>query len=362
MIGIAMLVGQTAWAACEQELKALEGAQGEAVAGVYGKLAACDAGKAQEAFPNAVKRSGDVESVAEVTVVAIGAGITQPVHGMLELIPDYAAREETARAIGRRCTEGPVEGFVIGLHDALKDRAFVGWAGALRACEAEALTGRLEQLAGAPPDRAFDDKYATVVELYARKQDAAALPVLKQAAGKATGGGPFAVVIDAMIKAVTPEGIGGEPTAADRDALVAALTELSGTVTAPDDLRKLASAMVTVEASDAAGALLPKLYPDRVQDGGAFLYGVAATEACDGSAVVHWAVVEDRGRRWSVTEAVDGAARGFKPKLKKCDAEWTVAVSPEPVADDGDVAAWAEGIAEAADGAKLKGEKKIVLQ
>jgi hypothetical protein len=363
MFAIAMLLSQTAWAACERELKALEGAEGEGVAAAYGKLAACDAAKAKEAFPAAVKRSGDVVSLAAVALVAIDAGVAEPVHGLLELIPDYAAREETARAIGGRCGDDPkVEAFVLGLHDALKDRAFVGWAGALRACGTEGLTARLEELAGSPPNRTFDDKYATVVELYARKRGAKALPVLQKAAAAAASGGPFAVVVDAMIKAVTPEGIGGKPSAADRDALVAALSALAGSVSDGDGLRRLASAMVTVEAPDAAGALLPKLYPDRVQDDGAFLYGVAATESCDDAAVVHWAVVEDLGQRWSITEDVDARARGFKAKLK-CDAEWAIQITPEPVAEEDEIEVWAEGLVEAAgDGAKLKGEKPITLE
>lgn len=363
MIGIAVLTfAQTAEAACERELKALEGTQGEAVAGAYGKLAACDAAKAQEAFPAAVKRSGDVESLTELAVVAIGAGNTGAVQGLLELLPQdqYTAREETARAIGSRCGSDPkIEAFVLGLHDALKDRAFVGWAGALRSCDTDAVTQELERLAAAPPARAFDDKYATVVELYARKRGAEALPVLKGAAAASAKGGPFPVVVDAMVKAVTPEGIGGEPTAEGKQALVAALSSLADAVNDQDALRRLANAMVSVKAPDAAGALMPKLYPDRVQSGGGFLYGVAATEACGDAAVVHWAVVQDAGSRWSIAEDVDAAAKGFKPRLK-CEAEWTVQVTPEPVADSGDVEAWAEGLAD--DGAKLRAEKRIALK
>ena len=361
MIGIAMLsLNQPAWAACERELKALEAAQGEAVVGAFTKLSTCDGGKAGEAFPAAVKRSGDVVALTNLAVAAIGVGQDAAVHGMLELVPDYAAREETARAIGGKCVEdAKVEAFVVGLHDALKDRAFVGWAGALRACPSEALTAKLEDLAAAPPDRAFDDKYATVVELYARKRGAAALPVLKDAGIGATGGGPFVIVVDAMSKAVTPEGIGGEPAPADRDALVAALGELAGATTNADELRRLANAMVAVDAAQAAGALLPKLYPDRVQSDGSFLYGVVATETCEDASVVHWAVVEDHGKRWSVSEALDGPVQGFKHKLK-CGAAWAVQVTPEPVASEDEIGNWAEGLV--GEGGKLKAEKTIVLK
>ena len=354
-----------AYGACERELQGLEAASGEAVAAAFGAFAGCDAGKAREAFPAAVKRSGDVQSLAALSVVAIDAGLQDAVHGLLELIPDYAAREETARAIGAGCGEsGAVEGFIADLHGALGDRAFVGWAGALRSCGAEGLTGRLQTLAAAPPDRDFDDKYATVVDLYATKRRTEALPVLKQAAASAAASGPFAAVVDAMVKAVTPEGLGAKPAPADRDALVAALSELSAEISAPDALRRVANALVAADAPDAAGALLPKLYADRVQSDGSFLYGVAAIERCGDVAVVHWAVVTDPTKRWSIDDAVEGPARAFKPRLKKCDGEiaWTITPTLEPVKEANDVQAWAEGLAsEIGESAKLKSEKKILI-
>ncbi|MEZ4240955.1 MAG: hypothetical protein R3F59_33315 [Myxococcota bacterium] len=365
MFAFAMLsMSQGAWAACDKDLKALDKAEGEAVVAVYGKLAACDAAKAGEAFPAAVKKSGDTQTLAKVAVTAIDAGITEPVHGLIELIPDFPAREETARLIGSRCADDEkVVAFVSGLHDAVKDRAFVGWAGAVRTCEAPAVLEQLEQLAAAPPARGFDDKYATVVELYARKKGAEALPVLTEAAAQAAGnGGPFAVVVDAMGKAVTPEGSLSGASDADREKLVAALQSLGGQVQGDDALRRLATELVRLGADDAAGALLPKLYPSKVQSDGTFLYGVAATEACGEDAVVHWALVEDGGKRWTIDDDVAGPAKAFKGKLKKCPAEWTVQVTPEPVADADAVEAWAETVAQGAGDAKLKGEKKIVLQ
>ena len=115
-----------------------------------------------------MKKTGDVAALSSLAKVAIGAGMDAEVHAMLDSIPDYAAKEETVRFIGGACTDDPkVEAFVVGLHDALKDRSFVGWAGALRSCPSEAVTAKLEALTLAPPPREFDDKYATVVDLYA---------------------------------------------------------------------------------------------------------------------------------------------------------------------------------------------------
>lgn len=348
---------------CEAQSKALEAAQGEAVATAYTALLACDATKGKEAWPAAMKKTGDVTALGALAVAAIDAGLDAEVHAMLDEIADYAAKEETARYIGGTCTTDPkVETFVVGLHDALKDRAFVGWAGALRSCGSDAVTEKLEALAAAPPPREFDDKYATVVDLYATKKKAAALPVLEKAAATASSGGPFVVVIDAMVKAVTPEGIGGKPADADRDALVAALQRIPATGDA--QIQRLANAMVAVGAPDAAGALLPKLYPDRVQEDGSFLYGVASIEKCEDAAVVHWAVVEDPAKRWSIGEQIDGPAKAFKARLKcKTPAPYTVQLTPEPVKSSNDVEAWAEQIASGAgDDTKLKAEKTVVLR
>ena len=213
------------------------------------------------------------------------------------------------------------------------------------------------------PPREFDQKYATVVDLYAAKKKAAALPVLEKAAGTAAAsGGPFASIVDAMVKAVTPEGIGGKPSDADRDALVASLQRIPASGEA--QIQRLANAMVTVGAPDAAGALLPKLYPDRMQEDGSFLYGVASIEKCEDASVVHWAVVEDPAKRWSIDEQVDAPAKAFKAKLKcKTPSPYTVQLTPEPVKDPNEVEAWAEQLASAAgDGTKLKAEKTVVLQ
>lgn len=364
-----MIVGApgVSWAAkpagCAAQAKALEAAQGEAVATAYTALVTCDPAKAREIFPAAMKKTTDVGAAGALAVAAIDAGLDAEVLAMVDAVTDYSAKEETVRYIGGSCTDHPkVEAFVVGLHDALKDRAFVGWSGALRSCPSDAVTGKLEQLAAAPPPREFDDKYATVVDLYAAKKRAAALPVLEKAAATASSGGPFVAIVDAMVKAVTPDGIGGKPTEADRAALVASLQRIP--VTGDAQVQRLANAMVSAGAPEAAGALLPKLYPDRMQEDGSFLYGVASIEKCEEASVVHWAVVEDPAKRWSINEEVDGPARAFKARSKcKADATWTVQLTPEPVKDPNEVEAWAEQIASSAgEGTKLKGEKPVVLQ
>jgi hypothetical protein len=352
-----------AHAACEKQMTALGAATGAAVAPAFSAVVTCNPQQGREQFAAAVKKTGDTESLAALAQAAIGLGLDEVVYGLLETIPDYAARTEVARLLGSRCVDDPkVVAFLTKAHTALKDRAFVGWSPALSACPAEGVTTELERLAAAVPPRGFDDKYAAVVELYAERAKVAGLPVLEKAAIAASKGGPYPVVIDAMVRAVTPPGIGTKPTDADRQALVDSLRRVADHAT-PEQVTKLADTFVAVGAASEAASLLPRIYPDRVQVGGKFLYGVAALETCEEEALVHYAVVEESGERWSIVDDVQAPAAAFKPKLKcRTPAPYTISVTPGPVAARDAVATWAQTVAaNAKPEAKLKEEPAITL-
>jgi len=363
VVGLAWLLpAWSAAAACETEVSALQSAEGPHVAQAFAAVAACDPTVAGGQLGGAVKRTGDVESLVSLAQAAIDAGLATEVHGMLEPIPDWAAREETARAIGALCTSDPkILEYVVGLHGSVKDRTFVAWSGALRTCEAPELTAELEALAAKPSATAFDDKYATVVDLYATKKGVDAIPVLEKAAIASAKGGPFPVVVDALLKAATPEGIGTRPEGAAREALIGAFTRIA-TAATPDQVTTLADKLVAMGAEDAAAALLVHIYPDRVQPDGGFVYGVAAVERCEDEALVHWAVVREPGTRWAVTDAVQEPASSFEPRLKcKTPAPYTVVTTPGPVASTADVGAWAASQAASGGGAKLREEATVIL-
>lgn len=347
-------------ATCPKEMKALDAAKGDNVASAFLAVAVCDLGVANAAFPNAMKKTGDVTSLTSLTFAALDNGLTGPVTTMLEAIPEYSAREELARAVGAGCTANAARvGFVRSLTE-LKGRAFVAWSGAVAECTAPEIDAALESLVAAPPQgTAEDNKYSAVVDLYARRKQAAALPALEQAAAASLAGGPLTVLVDGMVKAVTPTGIGAKPSPADRDALVASLGRI-GANASPEVANSLAQTMAKVGAEDQAVALLPKIYPTKVQASGGFLYGLAAIEKCDDVSVIHYATVQEPGKRWSPQADATTAANVFKRKLK-CGAEWQVQLSAEPVASAEEVTAWAEKMAEATPGAKLKAEKTIVL-
>jgi hypothetical protein len=348
---------------CAAPLAALEKAKGADVAPAFKTAAACDPAAANEAFGRAVPRTDTYESLTALAIAAVDANLGPTVSTMMDLVPDYAARNAVARAIGEACgTDPAVQKFVVGMPDTLKGRAFGGWTPAMEACGAPELTAALEKEVAAPPAVSFDEKYAAVADLYAGKAKSQGLPVLEKAAGAAMASGPFPVVIDAMVKAVTPEGIGAEPTAADRDALVESLKRV-GANASPEAAQKLADAMVKVGSPDAAAALLPKLYPKAVQSDGTFLYGVTAVEACGEDKVVHWAVVQEGGKRWSILDDVQAQAKAFKARLKCKDPQpYTVQLTPEPVAAKGDVETWASKVASESPGAKLRAEKHLVVE
>lgn len=347
-------------ATCPQEMKVLDAAKGDAVAPAFASVAKCDLGVANSAFPVAMKRTGDVDSLAALTYAALDAGLTGPVVGMLDAISDYSARTELTRAVGGACGETPARlAFVKSLTE-IKGRGFVTWADAVSSCPAPDVDSALAALVGAPPKASFDDKYSAVLDIYARRRNAEALPLLEQAAAASMDGGPFNLIVETMQKAVTPAGIGAKPSDADRDALIASLGRL-GQNASPEVARHIADVMIKVGSESQAVALLPKMYPTKVQGGGGFLYGLAATETCGSSSVIHYATVQEPGKRWNVQADAAAAAKAFKPKLK-CGADLQVQTSAEPVTSAEEVTAWAEKLAASSAGAKLKAEKPVILQ
>lgn len=349
--------------ACERQIRTMQRATGPGVAKAYGAVAACSQAQGTSQFAAALKRTTDTASYAALATAAIRNGVVEPVHGMLEVIGDYSVREDVVESIGAGCDDPAVLAFVRGLHGQLKDRAFVSWAPAVAACSSPDVAVDLEAQAQTPPAVKFDNKYAKVVELYGQRAGAGALPLLQDAAiAAAANNGPYSAVLDAMVKSVTPDGLNAKPEGADAQALSDALLGVAAGVT-DEQAGRVADALIPLGAEDAAATLLPRLHPGKQQGDGSFLYGVAAVESCDGAAVVHWAVVQDLGGRWSVLEDVDGRARSFKRKLKACSDDWVVSASPQPAANGGAVEDWAQTVADATgvDDVKLKSEKRIEL-
>lgn len=339
--------------------------KGEQVASTFRELAACDKALAEEHFPDFMRASTDVGTLVELSLTAVDAQIYRPVWGMLEKVPDYAARAEVAKGVGAHCTESEqVLPFLAGGYSALGDRQFNAWRDALTTCEAPALVSWLEQTVSSPPTITYDEKYNAVADALVKHKRAEALPALEQAAIAALDGGPLTTLLDRMADAARPA-YGAQVDPAAQERLHASLSRVAETAP-PPQARLVADRLYQSNAEGLAAALLPSIYPDRVQSNGSMLYGVAAVESCDRQAIVHYAPVTDPAKRWSILEAVQEPALSFKPRLK-CQAEgaWPVLTTPEPLQSKADVEAWAEGIAKdwAARGldARTRQEKPLAL-
>lgn len=366
-----LLLGATSTshaAACDALASKASAVKGEQIVTTFRELARCDAKLAERHFYDFMRSSTDVGTLVSLSLAALDAGVFQPVWNMMEKVPDYSARDEVAKGVGAHCADhSSVLPFVQGGYSALGDRQFNSWREALGACDAPALVTWLEQTAANPPAVAYDEKYNTIIESLVKKKRVEALPLLEQAAIAAgKSGGPFSTLLDRMADAVRPATFGGKVAPEDQKKLEDALGRIAAAVP-PEQARLVADRLYQNGAEEAAAALLPRIYPDRVQAGGKMLYGVAAVESCDKEAVVHYATVTDPARRWSIVDDVtDSARRDFKPRLK-CTAEgdWPVLTTPEPAVSKGEIDTWAAALVEewGAKGltAKLREEKGIDL-
>lgn len=329
---------------CDSYVRQTTSVSGERVVSLYREMLSCNQDEAEAGFDEFMRAAGSVGSIVDLSLVAIDAGVYTPVWNMMEKIPDYEARDEIAKGVGVNCDEHPqVLPFLQGAYYGLRDIQFQQWDDAFITCGSEDLVEWTESVVVNPPASVYDEKYNTITTVYAKHRKVAALPVLERAAiDAANRGGPFNAVIEKMDQAVQPEGIGERMTDESRAALESSLVAVAQTV-GPEQAALVADHLYNAGAEEAAASLLPRVYPDRVQDGGRMLYGAASIETCDGKAVLHVLEVTEPARRWSILADLEEPLRAFKPRLHcTTDGPWPIVATPEPVADSSAVSAWAD--------------------
>ena len=359
-------------ASCDAALKRAETAKGADTAAAFGALIKCDRTLAEESFAKVMTNAGDADALVALTLTAIDGEVWTPVWTMVGRIKDYAARDEVATRVGEACVEhGRVVSFLQGAYFGLHDAEFLQWDNALASCESPALMTWMTQQVEGPPDKPYDEKFNTVAAAFAKKKGPAALESLAKGAVKAAKGGPFDALLAQMDEAVAPE-LGEEMTADNKAALEKALIQVASGA-GPAQARMVADRLADGGNQSAAASLLPKVYPDRVQSGGGFLYGGVSIETADckgvKTAVLHVASVTEPGKLWNILGAVEAPLRVFKPKLEKCKAEsadpWPVATTPEPLKDAKALEAWVKALTDqwTAKGytVQRKDEKAIAL-
>ncbi len=363
---LALLASFATAADCESIARRAQTTTGTAAVSAWAALSKCDAAMAEARFPDFMRATKDVDSLVALSFTAMDAGQHRPLFPMLEQISDYAAREETARTAGESCEGHKVVDYLTAAYADAKDRQFTSWQSLMTRCPSADVAAWVAATAAKPPPQMISDKYAAVLDTYRRQAKVEALPTLQAAAIQAAKAGPFGAIVAAMAEAVRPEGLGGTVAPDDHKRLVEALVAVAKAVD-PAHAREVAERLYQANAIDSAVSLLPSVYPDRVAQGGGFLYGVAALETCDGAAIAHYALVREPGTRWAIQTDVEAPARAFKPKLKCDSGTWAVAASTEPLTGgSSSLTPWVEALAakwgqEKSVEVELKAEKDVVL-
>lgn len=346
-----LITGTASAGPCDAIIKKADTSKGDDLVGAYGSLIKCDKKTAEDNFIRFMTSAGDADTLVSLSLSAIDAEIWTPVWGMVGKISSYDARDEVARRVGEACTDhGNVLGFLKGAYFGLRDIDFKQWDDALLSCQSPAMADWLAQAASTPPSQSYDEKYNTLITAYAKRMRADALPTLQAAAIKAAKAGPYDAILAQMSEAVSPD-LGDDMSADDRAKFEKAMQAVAHAVS-PDQARSVANQLASAGSEAAAAALLPSVFPDRVQSGGGFLYGGVSVETADckgvKTAVIHYAGLSEPGKLWVILEAAQAPLRAFKPKLDKCKAEsadpWPIAVSPEPLEDSKALDAWAASL------------------
>lgn len=340
-----LLAAPAAAGSCDAQLASIDKLAPDAVAPAFAELIKCDRKLADSNFLRYLGRATDADAITALALVGIDGDVWNPVWGSLSKITSYEARDEVALKVGEACTTHPkVVNFLQGGYAALRDVEFQQWDDAFESCSAESLWTWMDGQIQSPPTTSFDEKYDTLLGIYVAKKGPDSLDALAGAAIKASAGGPFEALLARMGEAVAPK-LGSQITPENQAKLEAAMVKVAQQVPT-DKARDVASQLANSGAEAAAAQLLPKIYPDRVQSNGSFLYGVATLETgeCDGkkNVVIHYATLTEPGKRWSILADIEPLLRASKGKLKGCTMEspWPVLHTPEPVKNDGDVEAW----------------------
>ncbi|MEC7988047.1 MAG: hypothetical protein VX278_22960 [Myxococcota bacterium] len=319
-----------------------------------------------------MKRANDMETLSALSLAALELDplLWEPVGLIPGKISDYSKRDALTTKLGSQC--GEVENlrqFLKMSYVSMGDNDFGLWDDAYISCQDKEIDDWIIQLVENPPQKSFNDKYNSMLEIIVKKKSVNALPHLKVAAIAAAENGPYGDILRATEETVATD-FGGEMPPEDKKALedtLLAIAQKVDTQKAKDVAFQLASS----GSEEKAAQLLPTIYANYYKNN-SFSYAVAAVELgnCGGEkkAVIHFAEVLDKSIRWSIQNEITEPLRSSKSKLAKCDSEgdWAILQSPTPVSSGKDIKSWTAEVQEqyASKGykVKLQKEKKITLE
>jgi hypothetical protein len=363
---VLLLLSQSAFAgSCDGFVSQAASAKGEALIKAYTSLAKCDVELARREVGRFLVASGDLETLVPMAVAAIDAGAYNGLWTFMDKVP-YQFRDTLARDVGTSCVDHPgVMPFLQGAWTALKGSDFTAWQAALSTCKKAEMTSWLEELVKAPPVSSYNDKYNAAMDALVQHRGIDALSVLEVAAVAAgKNEGPFNNIVETIQRSIQSRGSVGAPSAEAKAKMEETLVRVAKAVPAAN-ARIVADRLVNAGSEQVAAALLPAIFPDRVQSGDKMLWAAAAVESCDGQAVIHWASWTEAPKRWAVVGAVTEPLRASKPALKCDSGTWPVIATEEPLTDSAAAQAFVEKhVGEwTAKGMKVKAkQEKVTVQ
>jgi hypothetical protein len=334
---------------CDAYINQASSLSGSSLVSSFKRAHACDKAIAEEnfsAFINRAASAGDIDTIVALALTAIDLKAYLPVWNMLGKFKEYSVRDDVAAEIGTQCTDKTnIVSFLQGAYFGLDPIAFSQWDDALITCESDDLLKWMEGLVKAPPTSSYDEKYNTLITAYVKRKNAGALTALEEAAiASAKASGPFNNILEKMNQSVEPKDFGEDMSPENKAKLEKALVNVANAAP-PEKASFVADRLFDAGATEAAASLLPRVYPDRVQEGNRLMYGVASIENCDKTAFIHWAVVTEPAKRWSIIADVEAPVRTFKPKLKcTTNGQWPVIATNEPVKFRDEIDSWSKGV------------------
>ncbi|MCB9777833.1 MAG: hypothetical protein H6742_04655 [Alphaproteobacteria bacterium] len=332
---------------CDAIIKRADSASGDKVAEVFAQAVKCDKTEATDSFARFMTRATDSDSLVALSLVAIDAGIHDPVGKMPSKISDYDVRDAISGQIGAACGEHPdVVTFLKASYFSLRGLDFAQWDDGFLACESPEIDAFLGEQISKPPARSYDEKYDQLMSIWVQRKGAEGIPALQAAAIAGAEGGPYDAILMKLEEAVAPD-LGQEISADNKAALEGALVEIAKNVSL-EQAKAVAEKLFNAGSEQTAASLMPTIYADRVQGGGLVWGGLSVERAdCKGTktAVLHAYDIKAPAARYTVFDQVQAPLRAAKPKLKKCtveEGEWPVAVSPEPLS--GSAEEWARKV------------------
>lgn len=329
--------------------KALAEASPVQAGALFVELAACDVPAARKVVGKELLRvvpgtDGDAAAVAAVEIGATDVLL----RWMAGMEPKDRAR--TISALGEACeSRPPVREFLLSGRDRLGEAFWTDrWFRALSRCQGPEVGALLATELDRPPgpDRT---RFLGLLEVYARSQGPAAIPKLKELAGKHGDVETLTYIVQAFADAARVGTAGARPE--DVAAAAAALVEL-GPSLPPKVVDAARVALQSMGAEAQADGLAMERWRERRQADGSLLWGavVVETSPCKkGSQTwrnIHPVLLRDPGGIWVDQLAARAQAR-VEPALglslgKKCKAEASLdwRFPKEPFADEAAWQAW----------------------